>query len=82
MLNSTLILSSTFEWIGSRFDSRGYFITVKPMIGVWRIPVRDLRIVLANVPVHSYAQRVSNNLGNARSSYVLSLNDKGFHKIA
>ena len=69
------------EWVATRFVSGPQTIQVQPMSGVWKIPFQQLIALLHTAPLHSYAQRMNDNKGNARSSYVLNLSDPHFVKV-
>lgn len=71
------------DWVAVRFTSdkdRGE-ITVEPMAGVWFITFKDLLKILEKAPLHSYYRREHDTQGNARSSYVISLEEPCFLKV-
>lgn len=56
-------------------------IEVDPMVGVWRISFKTLDELLRKAPYHTYQQRVDDEKGNAKGSYILNLLDKEFIKV-
>lgn len=50
-------------------------IEVKPMVGVWGIRVCDLAELCTPDKLHEYRGRVDDESGNAKDSYVVSLDD-------
>lgn len=69
------------DWQSVKFVSNYGIIEVKPMIGIWFIPFSRLDIILENSPYHSYQQRVLDEKGNAKGSYVLDLNNENFERL-
>ena len=56
-------------------------IEVNPMEGIWRIRFLDLCKMVEKNYLHEYKQRKNDNRGNAKSSYVLDLNDNSFTRL-
>lgn len=50
-------------------------ISVKPMVGVWGIRVKELDRLCSDGNLHAYKGRVNDDRGNAKDSYVIDLND-------
>ena len=50
-------------------------IEVKPMVGVWGIRVSNLAKLCSDDNLHAYQGRVDDERGNAKDSYVVSLDD-------
>ncbi|NII83166.1 hypothetical protein [Pedobacter sp. SG908] len=69
------------DWQAIRFVGAGD-ISVKPMVGVWRLKYADMIKAVASAPLHRYIQRVGDQKGNAKGSFVLDLNADGFTRIA
>lgn len=70
------------DWLAVRFESGGAVITVRPMTGVWLIPFEQLDALLETAPLHTYQQRKDDRKGNAKSSYVISLQHGEFRQVA
>ncbi len=51
------------------------------MEGIWRISFQKLIGLSKKSPIHEYQQRINDQAGNARDSYVLDLRDSSFEKI-
>lgn len=74
------------DWIATFYDSdtehpNSQKINVKPMKGVWQIEFQDLLKIINKSPLHEYLQRRCDNNGNAKSSYILNLQEKEFKKL-
>ena len=69
------------DWIVVRYVKGSTDIRVEPMSGVWFTGFKDLIGILERAPVHEYIRRVGDKRGNAKSSYVLELNDECFKQI-
>jgi len=73
------------DWLAIRYknERRNIDIVVRPMSGIWFIPFERLRELIESrmVPLHRYSQRVNDTRGNARSSYVLTLNHPFFTRL-
>jgi len=80
-LYPAIIIYFWVDWQAVRFESGAQIIQVNPMSEVWRIPFPDLQKLLQKAPLHFYAQRRNDNLGNAKSSYVLNLADPKFAQV-
>jgi hypothetical protein len=65
------------DWIAVRWGD----IEVQPMEAVYFIPFHILLNVVQTAPIHSYLQRKTDTMGNAKDSYVLDLNDCRFTRI-
>jgi hypothetical protein len=71
------------NWIPIQFQNQNGIIKVNPMQGVWKVSFNSLmKLVESNkYPLHSYYQRVYDNKGNAKSSYVIEITDQAFKKV-
>ncbi|MBK8808732.1 MAG: hypothetical protein IPO21_19680 [Bacteroidales bacterium] len=69
------------DWQVISFESDKSKISVNPMVGVWFIPFAELYKVLKTAPFHTYQQRVGDNKGNAKGSFVLDLTNPAFKKV-
>jgi hypothetical protein len=70
------------KWTAIKFEKNGQLdIGVQPMEGVWRADFSQVAQLCNSSPIHTYAQRVNDDRGNARDSYVLSLNDPTFIRL-
>lgn len=69
------------KWLVTKFENQGNEIMVKAMEGVWFIPFPKLTELAKKSPIHTYQQRLNDQKGNARDSYVLNLEDPLFIKI-
>jgi hypothetical protein len=56
-------------------------IEVAPMEGVWKITLDKIKILVKTAPLHFYQQRINDNNGNAKGSYVFDLSNPLFEKI-
>jgi hypothetical protein len=68
------------DWQVIKFQGKTT-IEVEPMMGIWRISFKELDIILEKAPFHSYQQRISDNLGNAKGSFVISLLNPALKKV-
>lgn len=68
------------DWQVTKFKGNT-MIEVNPMIGVWYITFKKLDALLENAPFHSYQQRMSDNRGNAKGSYVVNFLNNEFKKL-
>ena len=60
--------------LSATFGAQTY--TVPPLHGVWRASVPDIRALVDREQVqHAYQRRVNDTQGNAKESYLLSLDD-------
>jgi hypothetical protein len=69
------------DWVALRFVSGGRSISVEPMSGVWFIPFPKLDAILQGAPLHGYLQRVDDDKGNAKSSYVVDITRPDFKRV-
>lgn len=56
-------------------------IEVLPLEGIWFIPFNALTELILKAPLHEYVQRRDDDKGNAKSSFVLNLQDPNFKKL-
>ncbi len=68
------------DWQVIKFQSKS-ILEVVPMVGIWYIPFCKLEHLLEAAPFHSYQQRVSDQRGNAKGSYVLTLLESAFERV-
>ncbi len=78
---SNLEIYFAVDWQVTKFEQNGNTIEVNPMQGIWFIPFLKLSGLLTKSPLHSYQQRVQDQKGNAKSSYLLNLLDQEFIRI-
>lgn len=70
------------DWIAIRFcGNNNEEIKVNQMSGVWYVNFKELDFILDNCPLHWYSQRIRDNKGNAKSSYVISLQNDIFQRV-
>lgn len=69
------------DWQAVKFQTDYSAIEVNPMIGVWYIPFPKLDIISGNSPYHEYQQRVWDEKGNAKGSYILNLKNENFKRL-
>lgn len=69
------------DWQAVKFENDFGVIEVEPLFGVWYIPFRELESLLATAPYHAYWQRVWDEKGNAKGSYILDLRDDAFQRL-
>lgn len=55
-------------------------IRVKPMYGVWKVAFKDLDEIIKNSPLHEYQERINDNQGNAKESFLINLKDPRIKK--
>lgn len=70
------------DWQAVRFEQGNFKVSVNHMTGIWQIHFQDLLKVLEKSPLHSYMQRKFDTQGNAKSSYVISLQNSMFKRVA
>lgn len=70
------------DWVAIRYFRKSYHpnfqdtnIRVNPMTGVWKISYKKLDQLIKNAYLHNYQQRKNDYKGNAKSSYLINLND-------
>lgn len=69
------------EWHSVKFVMGEFVQEVEYVNGIWSIPFQQLRLVIEKSPEHFYHQRVSDNVGNAKSSFVLDLKNQLFKRL-
>jgi len=69
------------NWIALKFQMWNTEIIVNPLFGVWTVEFPIFNKYLASRPLHDYQQRVNDNKGNAKSSYVCDIRDEIFNKL-
>lgn len=57
--------------------------TVMPMQGIWGISLKNIRQLVEDqeAPIHEYQQRIEDQNGNAKNSYLFDLTNKLFKKL-
>jgi hypothetical protein len=68
------------DWLATRFEGKET-IEVKPMTGVWKINLFNVKKLVVTSPLHSYQQRIFDNRANAKKSYVFDLSSPFFEKV-
>jgi hypothetical protein len=68
------------DWIAIRFEGKEN-IDVRPMHGIWKISLFDVKKLVPTAPLHSYQQRIFDGLSNAKKSYVFDLSNPLFEKV-
>jgi len=56
-------------------------IQVEPMYGVWKVSFKDLDEIIKTAPLHAYQERVNDNQGNAKESYLINLSHEKITKV-
>lgn len=70
------------DWIAIRFcGNNNEEIKVNQMSGVWYVNFKELDSILDNCHLHWYSQRIRDNKGNAKCSYVISLQNDIFQRV-
>lgn len=77
-----IIIYFWVEWHSVRFEMGSFSREVEYISGVWSIPFKLLVEILKDAPLHSYQQRVADQKGNARDSFVLDIRKEEFTKVA
>lgn len=68
------------NWIPIRFQMGGTEISVSPLDGVWRVDFNIFNEYLNSRSLHEYQQRVNDQKGNARSSFVCDIRNEIFQR--
>jgi hypothetical protein len=76
-----IIIYFWVEWHSVKFVMGNFTQEVEYINGVWSIKFIDLVELLKVSPEHFYQQRIADKKGNAKSSFVLNLNNPSFNKI-
>lgn len=76
-----IIIYFWVEWHSVKFEMNNFTQEVEYINGVYRIPFKDLIPILQISPEHSYQQRIDDNKGNAKSSFVLNIRNPAFKKV-
>lgn len=69
------------KWIVTGFEKNDDKIQVQPMEGIWKIEFDNLIELCKTSPIHTYGQRIYDNKGNAKDSYVLDLRNERFKTL-
>lgn len=70
------------DWVAVKADIRGRIFEVTPFKGVFRASFREMVKYLDTLAIHYYQQRVADELGNAKGSYVLDIRNPVFKRLA
>lgn len=76
-----IVICYWVNWIAVRYKLGDNKIIAKPLYGVWVADFPEFEKYLANCPIHYYRQRVNDNKGNAKESYICDIRDIVFKKI-
>jgi hypothetical protein len=77
-----IIIYFWVEWHSVKFEMGSYFNKVEYINGVWSIKFKSLIEILKKAPIHQYQQRVDDQKGNAKLSFVLDIRNPLFVKVA
>ena len=69
------------NWVAVRFQMGNSDISVKPLHGVWQVDFSSFNKYLNESSLHEYQQRVNDQKGNARSSFVCDIRNEIFNQI-
>jgi len=69
------------DWVSVRALIWDKEYKVTPHCGVYRTTFSDLLELLKKSSIHSYQQRINDNKGNARDSYVLDIRNPIFQRL-
>ena len=69
------------DWQTIKFVSSNIEINVLPMIGIWRLSFENMIEAVKKAPLHTYMQRINDQNGNAKGSYVLDLSTPYFIRV-
>lgn len=70
------------DWVSVGFQMGNYRKNIEPLIGVWKIEMPSFNDLLNLAPVHNYQQRISDQKGNAKGSYILDIRNPSFTRVA
>lgn len=68
------------DWLAVKFIGNKT-IEVEPLKGVWRIAFEQILTISARYPIHKYQQRIYDNKGNSKDSFVFDLRDSSFERL-
>jgi len=80
-LYKDIIIYFWIEWHSVKFVMGSFEQDVKYINGVWSIKFIELVELIKNAPEHFYQQRVTDKIGNAKSSFVLDIRNPRFNKL-
>lgn len=69
------------SWIAVKFVDHYGEINVEPLEGIWKIDLNGLRKLVELAHKHDYHQRVFDEHGNSKDSYLLDLRSKEFVRV-
>jgi hypothetical protein len=69
------------DWVPIKADINGKIFTVSSHKGVYKTSFMELLTILKKSPIHSYKQRVNDNVGNAKESYVIDIRNPIFKRL-
>lgn len=70
------------NWIAVKFQMGNSEIVVSPLNGVWKVDFQIFKEYLEVRALHEYQQRIQDQKGNARSSYVCDIRSEIFTKLS
>lgn len=83
-----LVIYFWVDWVAIRYFKKSKSqrypdtnIKVVPMTGVWKVAFKDLDEIIKNSPLHEYEERVGDDQGNAKESYLIDLNNSKITKV-
>jgi len=68
------------DWLVTKLESKTD-IEVTPMEGVWKITLDNIKLLSESAPIHTYQQRILDDRGSAKKSYVFDLSNPLFEKV-
>lgn len=69
------------DWVPIKADIHGKIYQIDPLFGIYKTSFKKLVSLLDRSKVHAYQQRVNDNKGNARDSYVFDIRDRIFERL-
>ncbi|WHX97952.1 hypothetical protein [Neobacillus sp. DY30] len=51
------------------------------MYGVWKVSFKDLDEIIKNALLHDYIERINDDQGNAKESYLIDLKDDRIEQV-
>jgi len=72
-LYPNIVIYFWVNWLQCEATIGNKVYRVEPMSGVWRIPFWKLRGILEDAPLHVYRNRVDDEKGNAKESFVFDV---------
>lgn len=69
------------NWVPVKFKMGGTEISVSPIDGIWSVDFKNFNEYLNKSELHQYQQRVNDQKGNARSSFVCDIRNPVFRQL-